>query len=116
MKYEILPNGNLKFSIHDAMSDFPTLLDIKDFHGGDDNASLCEFLEKFDYSTNGHFYDILPEDVGALTDAPMLTDEIDNTENGDIVVNSNVWWYPEYEISNWLDVLISNGSVIFTKA
>jgi len=122
MKYEILPSGNLQFSIDKdcakryMLEDLDMLQDIKDLYEGDDIVSLYEFLDNFGYSTNGYLWGIMPEDVGALTGAPMLSDDVEYTDDGNIVVSGNVWWYPDYAVSNWLDVLIKNGSVVFTKA
>lgn len=122
MKYKILPSGNLQFSIDKdcaqrlMIEDIEILQDIKDTCQGDDIASLVELLEAYQWRGNGNLYDVFPDDVGALTDAPMLSNEVDFCEDGEIIVVGIVWWYPDYAVSNWLDVLIKNGNVVFTKA
>ena len=35
-----------------------------------------------------------PEDIGALTDAPILSDDIEYDDEGEVVRVGAVYWYP----------------------
>lgn len=83
---------------------------------GNEHTQLAEILDQAGYSGNGVFMPISPEDINALTDAPMLTDELEIKDNGDRVVKGKVWWYPGYETTSFLEVLLTKGSVTFTAA
>lgn len=83
---------------------------------GNEHTQLAEILDQAGYSGNGVFMPISPEDIDALTGAPMLTDELEIKDNGDRVVKGKVWWYPGYETTSFLEVLLTKGSVTFTAA
>lgn len=114
MKKEILPNGNLKL-IAEA-SDADTLADIKQRHVCNDVCALVDILEDTGWRGNGVLMDINPEDVGALTEALMLTDDRTIEGDGSVTVNGNVWWFPDYCVTNFLDELIEKGYTIFHAA
>lgn len=118
MKHVIEQSGNVTF-IAEA-GDVETLQDIKDrtYVGSDDNRFLGEMLEEFGYSTNGGFQQIYPEDVGALTDAPMFADEViySDSANQPRIAEGNVYWFPNYQVENFADTLIRDGKVTFRKA
>jgi hypothetical protein len=74
---------------------------------------LCNLLE--DWLCNG-WEMVPPEDIGALTSAPILSDEIERDDNGEIVKVGAVYWFPDYAIICELDVLADNGEVFFPAA
>jgi hypothetical protein len=39
-----------------------------------------------------------PEDIGALTATPVLSDEIVRDEEGKVVEAGRVFWYPDYAL------------------
>jgi len=57
-----------------------------------------------------------PEAIGALTDSPILSNNVRYNDDGDIVVVPNVWWYPNYMIDDIIEKMYSNGYLIFDKA
>jgi len=73
---------------------------------------FCELLE--DFFQNGWSW-VLPEQVGALTSAPIVSDEISYDDNGDIDHIGVIWWFPEYETRCPVRELIENGEVVFTQ-
>lgn len=113
MRYTNEKNGNLTFHLEEA--DRYDLEALRD-RTGDEHTQIAEILDQFGYSGNGVFMPISPEDIAALTDAPMFTDELDIKDNGDRVVKGKVWWYPGYETTSFLEVLLTKGSVTFTAA
>ncbi len=114
MHTQIEPNGNLTFIMPAGTVD-----DIENLmarHGGNDEAFLVDLLDTFGFSGNAQFTSILPEDVGALTCAPMLSDDVDYLEDGSRAVRGDVWWYPDYQLRHFGEVLLRDGRVTFTKA
>lgn len=115
MEHIIERNGNLTF-IADAKS-MEDLQDIKDRVGGDDQRFLLEMLDTFGFSGNGRLHAIRPGDVGALTEAPMLSDGVElMDEPGLVGVYGKVWWYPNYAVSDFAEKLLENGRVTFALA
>jgi len=42
---------------------------------------------------------VRPEDVGALTDAPILSEDIDTDDQGNVRSVGTVYWYPQYDVT-----------------
>lgn len=64
---------------------------------------------------------IAPENIGALTDAPILADEPDygdehNVDGPGVHPDSCVWWFPNYMIEDPWFTLVKTGKVVFTLA
>lgn len=112
MKYEITPNGNLLIS--SEPEDAEMLAHLKDINQGDDVTFLADLLDQTGWSGNGQLNTVRPEDIGALTDAPILSDDVTIEDDGHATVNGRVWWFPNYMITNFADVLIEKGQVVFT--
>jgi hypothetical protein len=81
-----------------------------------DHEVLASLLDYFGFLGNARFMPIMPEDIGALTGAPMFTNELTYTDNGKPEVTGDVWWYPGYEMLNFSEILRTEGKVTFTKA
>lgn len=114
MKYEIVPNGNLVITCEDAdKEDLQAILDTT--HHTDD-GDLAEMLEHAGWSTNGRMFPVRPEWIGALTDAPIVTDDLEYLDDGEAVVRGAVWWFPNYMVESFAKTLISTGTVVFTAA
>jgi hypothetical protein len=97
---ELLPNGALKISDHDGLA-----AECRD---------IFEFME--DATSNGWEW-LSPEKIGALTDAPIITNDVEWDENRDEIVGlGDLWWYPQYELYDPLEEIQKNGFVVFTKA
>ena len=112
---EILPNKNLKLI---ATPEFYE--DYEDYDGDELNV-MHDLLE--DIRGNSGFSWVDPETIGALTEAPIITDEMDYSDEtfdtyGTPVPYSdaNVWWYPNYMVSDFIQVLYDKGEVVFTHA
>lgn len=56
---------------------------------------------------------IRPEEIGALTDSPVLASETRYDKHGNLEGYNQVCWYPAYELRDWL-LELQNGSTIFT--
>lgn len=53
--------------------------------------------------------------IGALTSAPILTDDVIFDDEGDVVEIGAVYYYNEYAIKDPVEVLLEDGYVIFQK-
>lgn len=77
---------------------------------------LIDGTEK--YWTNGSYQ---PFDAGGgdpfvgLTSAPMIAEEMSYDENGDAEIIGDCWYFGNYMIESFIDVLIENGEVLFQK-
>jgi len=81
-----------------------------------DHEVLASMLDHFGFLGNATYLPIMPVDVGALTDAPMLTDELDHLDDGTSDVKGKVWWYPNYQVKSFSEVLRTEGRVTFSLA
>lgn len=111
LEFEVLPfSGDLKICLTEEGKDELALI-------RDENPNIIwdELLES--YSTNGSYTRINPEDIGALTSAPIITDHLEIDENDeDMISHGHIYWFPQYETVDELEELYLNGFVIFTKA
>jgi hypothetical protein len=59
-----------------------------------------------------------PEWIGALTDAPILSDGLNYPDDGGpaVVPGSSVWWFPDYMVRDPWEELAREGRVVFTLA
>ena len=72
---------------------------------------LCD--EAIAEELRDQFHFILPEWVGALTDSPILADDLTIEDNGDISFVGDTWWFPDYQVTDPWEVLKNTGRVIF---
>jgi hypothetical protein len=107
------PNGHLTFCLEPEDTDQIEVM--MERHGGDDIGFLGDMLDYFGFTPNGRLFSINPEDVGALTSAPMLSDDVEYDDTGKPSVRGKVWWYPRYESTNFAEELARTGQVTFTK-
>ena len=56
-----------------------------------------------------------PEEIGALTDAPILSDDIEYDDEGEVVRVGVVYWYPQYDVADPVAQLLASGSVEFER-
>ena len=109
--HHITPSGNLRFVVV-RPGDAVEFLNQETAEV--DMLSLL--FEETGWSGNGELYEVAPEDIGALTSAPIITDELNIEDDGARKVLGEVWWYPNYMVSSWVEVLRETGEVIFTHA
>lgn len=51
----------------------------------------------------------------ALTEAPILTEEIKEDNQGTVLRVGTVYWYPQYDVSDPVEKLLENGYVDFER-
>lgn len=58
---------------------------------------------------------VRPEEIAALTDAPILG-IVDRNDNGKLVKAESIWWFPNYCLRSPVQDLAEYGECIFEKA
>ncbi|MEX3984111.1 hypothetical protein AB4Y45_34725 [Paraburkholderia sp. EG287A] len=111
LQHIIEKNGNLTF-IADA-SNLEDLQDIKDRVGGDDVRFLSEMMDTFGFVGNGQLWSIYPEHIGALTEAPLISDDVEHDDAGDVHVRGRTWAFMNYQLENFAETLLETGRVTF---
>lgn len=116
MDFQINPNGSLTITRDD--SEVAELQELLDRAPHKDHSFLADLLGDYTgWEGNGRLHVVRPEWVGALTDAPIVADEVVHNDDGEMpTVPGNVWWFPQYEMRSFAEDLIRNGKVIFTAA
>lgn len=108
-------NGNVTFVLEDGDGELLEQFQRQARHNLDHEV-LASMLDHFGFSGNAQYIPILPEDIGALTDAPMFSDEVEYLEDGSKNVTGSVWWFPAYSVEYFARVLRTQGQVTFSKA
>ena len=57
---------------------------------------------------------VRPEEIAALTSAPIFTDEAERDDHGQLVKVGRVYWFPNYQIESPVQTLRDKGEVVFT--
>lgn len=114
MKFTIDAAGNLVISrLRSEKADLQEMFE-KCTHT--DHGFLADLLEYTGWGPNGHLDQVAPEDIGALTNAPILTDDLEVDDQGVKTVRGRVWWFPNYQIESFAETLIKTGKVTFQLA
>lgn len=71
------------------------------------------FAELIEYHLANGWTLLDPEDVGALTASPILSEEVQYDEDGNIASVGRVYWYPEYQVKSEIEELLEDGEVVF---
>lgn len=109
----VLPNGDLKFTLTGETLDY-----VWEQYVAGAWSDIADLVCEYDLTANGELYTILPEWIGALTSAPIFSDELDY-DGGDTDTVSHVgrvWWFPDYQILDPMRILLDTGEVIFPRA
>jgi len=54
-----------------------------------------------------------PEDIGALTAAPILSDEIVRDDEGRLTEAGRVYWYPDYQVRDEIEEIHQKLALLF---
>ena len=68
-----------------------------------------------DWLCNGWEF-IRPEEIGALTSAPILSDDAKRNDQGELTDVGNVYWFSDYAVTCEIEELLAKGQVAFPKA
>jgi|ERR1035437_2048000 hypothetical protein len=100
MQIEVLKNGNLKMSAD--IADRKKIVQIIRVNG-DGYAGEAQFITEM----LKEYYQVKVEDVGALTDAPLIAQGSKR--------NMEVWGYLDYQVYSLLEELAVGNTVIWKK-
>ena len=114
MKFFQTPSGHLV--LQSEPEDNELLENLFSQHGHNETEFLSQLFESTGWQANGHLYQVAPEQVGALTDAPILSDELVIDEDGSVATVGKLWWYPNYMVSSMPEILVRKGQVTFQQA
>ena len=56
---------------------------------------------------------IRPEEIGALTPAPILADDVQRDEQGKFTKVGKVYWYPDYQVRDEIEELRQHLQILF---
>ena len=102
-------DGNLHIHLNrTGRRNFADIQEQKDAFGI--SAALYALLE--DHLCTG-WEMVPPEDIGALTAAPILSDEIVRDDEGRVTEAGRVYWYPDYAVRDEIEELRAHLVLIF---
>jgi hypothetical protein len=93
-EFEKQANGNIRIALLPEARDDVQEIASKELTADSKLAQVIEWQLSNGWSM------VQPEDVGALTDAPILTEEIDTDTQGNVLKVGTVYWYPQYDVSD----------------
>jgi len=79
----------------------------------DEREIMPDLLE--DIFVNSDWGMVQPEDICALTSAPLISSGLDYDFHGLVSVDK-IWWFPNYQITNAMEELLEKGEVVFSLA
>ncbi len=77
------------------------------------DSTLYDLLD--DHLCNGWDW-VRPEEIGALTSAPILSDECSRDDQGAIETVGVVYWHERYQVESAADELLTTGHVDFAAS
>jgi hypothetical protein len=105
-------DGNLRIALtENGKAEFGTVVEERDRFGI--HAALCTLLE--DHLCTG-WEMVPPEDIGALTAAPILSDEISRDDHGRVTAVGCVYWYPDYAVRDEIEEIQRDLVLVFQGA
>lgn len=104
VELEKTPNGNLKLSLTESGRE--RLAEIGDNPGD----ILRDLLEH--HFCNGWRH-LRPEEIGALTDGTLLTDDWEEKDNGELIHVGRVYWDANYQVEDAIEKMEKDGFVIW---
>ena len=112
MRYKTTESGDLLLlAANDERSEIASLLRDRGYREAD--RFIREYLE-----TTGILYFVPPENIGAMTDAPILTEYCDTSDdrNWAPYPDAGLWWFPDYMVTCPWEQLAWRGRVLFRNA
>lgn len=101
--------GDLAIILNEnGQKEFEAIEEMRSAHGID--GALEILLE--DHLGNG-WKMVAPEEIGALTSSPILSDEVERDEEGELADVGRVYWFPEYQVCDEIEELRTKLVVVF---
>ena len=80
-----------------------------------DEFTYPDFDEMIEWQLCNGWEFIWPEEIGALTDAPILSDAAERDDKGVLTSVGRVYWYPQYQVHNPVEELDRHVSIYFQE-
>ena len=110
VEFDTQLNGNLHITLLPEARE-----DVQEIASSQELTADNKLAEVIEWHLGEGWSFISPEDIGALTDAPILSDDIDYDEYGKVRHVGAVYWYSEYEVKDPVAQLLENGFVDFAQ-
>jgi hypothetical protein len=104
-------NGNMVITADQESRD-----DLRDLHARQENGDLSFPDIESRVFEELHLQEVRPEEIGALTSAPIVTDDVDRDDDGKLTRIGRVWWFPNYQVECLTETLQQRGTVRLTFA
>lgn len=99
-----LSNGNLAMTANEQeRNDIRELRELESSEIAAESSFIIEFLGNDPMGDGVNYEQVAPEDVGALTSAPLISD------------GENVYGYMDYQVSNFLEQLVNGKTIVWQK-
>jgi len=108
-EFDKLPNGNLRITLLEDERESVEEIAAQEITADNKLAQVIEWQLGDGWSF------VRPEDIAALTEAPILTEEIETNDQGTVLRVGTVYWYPQYDVSDPVAKLLENGYVDFER-
>ncbi|MBC8737021.1 hypothetical protein F6X40_09390 [Paraburkholderia sp. UCT31] len=112
MKFDILENKNLRLILEPE--DKEEVADLLEKCTHRDHGFLADLLDYAGWSQNSVLYPTCAEQVGGLTEAPMITDELEMDDDGTVVSIGRLWYFGDYAVISFAEELLEKGETTFT--
>lgn len=73
------------------------------------------FGEVIEHQLGNGWQWVQPEDIGALTSAPILSDEVEYDDGGEITKVGRVFYFADYALRDEIEDLLARGEVVFRQ-
>jgi hypothetical protein len=111
MKYHINQCGDLEITVsHQEQFVIKSMVNDDGFQSDDYMFEIFESL-----IGNSDLEWIRPEEIAALTSAPILG-IVDRNDNGELIKAEQIWWFSSYQVRSPQEDLAETGMCIFQKA
>jgi hypothetical protein len=108
-EFEKQAGGNLRIVLLEEARESVQEIAAKEI---DADSKLAETIE---WQLSNGWSLLRPEDIGALTEAPILSEEADFDNQGTARNVGTVYWYPQYDVFDPVAKLLENGYVEFVR-
>ena len=88
-------------------------IDWERLEGLPENEALAELLE---YQTANGYEWIRPEEIAALTAAPILGWDVKRNQAGEVISTGAVYWFDNYQVEDAIKTLRAGDTLIFKRA
>jgi len=107
MLLKIQSDRTLKLAL-DSADDREDIQEMLEEHGT--NHVMHELMEDWVGNGWGFFF---ADELGNLSNAPMIAEDSTIDNDGNIVLCGKVWYWPNYMVECEIETLLKNGEVVF---